>query len=198
MENWLHLIPGLLLGVALSAGSGFRIFVPLLLSNLAAKFGAIHISQDMAWMAENTATVVLITACIAEIAAYYVTFVDNFLDTIALPASVVAGTLLTTQFLPIDDPSLKWGLGLLAGGGAAGTVQASTSVLRLASSKFTGGFGNGFLSSFENFVSLIMSILAIWLPIFMGVLAVILVFTLLRKILKKKAKPQSDKTRIEI
>ncbi len=198
MENWLSLLPGLLLGVALSAGSGFRIFVPLLLSNLAAKFGAISISPDMAWMAGNTATIVLVTACIAEISAYYVTFIDNILDSIALPASVVAGTLLTTQFLPIDDPSIKWGLGLLAGGGVAGTIQSSTTMLRLASSKLTGGLGNSFLSSFENFVSVIVSILAIWLPIFMGVLAILLTVSLIRKVLKKKAKPQKSKNRIEI
>jgi Domain of unknown function (DUF4126) len=188
MENWLALLPGLFLGLALSASSGFRVFVPLLISNLAVKFGAIGITPDFTWMASHTATGILSVACIAEIASYYVTYIDNLLDSIALPASVIAGTLLTSQFLPIDDPAIKWGLGLLAGGGVAGTIQSSTTLLRLASTKFTGGFGNAFISSFENFASVIVTILAIWLPIIMGVSALLLSIFLLRKVFKKKAK----------
>jgi Domain of unknown function (DUF4126) len=188
MENWLALVPSLFLGIALSASSGFRIFVPLLVSNLAVKFGAIGITPDFAWMASNTATGILSIACLAEIASYYVTYIDNILDSIALPASVIAGTLLTSQFLPIDDPAIKWGLGLLAGGGVAGTIQSSTTLLRLASTKFTGGIGNGFISTFENFTSVIVTILAIWLPIIMGVLAIILTVFLLRKVFRKKSK----------
>jgi Domain of unknown function (DUF4126) len=188
MENWLALLPGLFLGIALSASSGFRVFVPLLVSNLAVKFGAISITPDFAWMASHTATGILSVACVAEIASYYVTYIDNLLDSIALPASVIAGTLLTSQFLPIDDPAIKWGLGLLAGGGVAGTIQSSTTLLRLASTKFTGGFGNAFISSFENFASVIVTILAIWLPIIMGVSALLLSIFLLKKVFKKKAK----------
>jgi Domain of unknown function (DUF4126) len=192
MENWLALIPGLFLGIALSASSGFRVFVPLLISNLAVKFGAISITPDFAWMASHTATGILSVACVAEIASYYVTYIDNLLDSIALPASVIAGTLLTSQFLPIDDPAIKWGLGLLAGGGVAGTIQSSTTLLRLASTKFTGGFGNAFVSSFENFTSVIVTILAIWLPLIMGVSALLLSIFLLRKVFKKKAKNNTN------
>jgi Domain of unknown function (DUF4126) len=188
MENWLALVPGLFLGIALSASSGFRIFVPLLVSNFAVKFGAISITPDFAWMASHTATIILAVACVAEVASYYITYIDNLLDSIALPASVIAGTLLTSQFLPIDDPAIKWGLGLLAGGGVAGTIQSSTTLLRLASTKFTGGVGNAFVSSFENFTSVIVTILAIWLPIIMGVSALLLSIFLLRKVFKKKAK----------
>jgi hypothetical protein len=188
MENWLALVPGLFLGIALSASSGFRVFVPLLVSNLAVKFGAISITPDFEWMASTTATGILSVACVAEIASYYVTYIDNLLDSVALPASVIAGTLLTSQFLPIDDPAIKWGLGLLAGGGVAGTIQSSTTLLRLASTKFTGGLGNAFVSSFENFTSVVVTILAIWLPIIVGVLAVLLSVFLLRKLFKKKEK----------
>ena len=99
MENWLQWIPGLLLGVALSAGSGFRIFIPLLVSNLAAKFGLVSLSENFAWMASNQATMILIVATLAEIGGYYITFIDNILDSIALPASVVAGAFFSPPFL---------------------------------------------------------------------------------------------------
>jgi hypothetical protein len=46
MEEWLSWLPGLLLGIALSAGSGFRVFIPLLVSNLAARFGLVSVSDN--------------------------------------------------------------------------------------------------------------------------------------------------------
>jgi hypothetical protein len=186
MESIITWLPSLLLGVALSAGSGFRIFVPLLISNLAAKFGLVSVAENFQWMTANTTTVVLVVAVVVEIASYYITFIDNLLDTLALPASVVAGTLLTTQFLQIDDPMLQWGLGLLAGGGMAGTVQAGTSLLRLGSTKFTGGLGNGIFSTIENILSVGISLLSFWLPIFMGVLALLFMFWILRKFFSRK------------
>lgn len=186
MEEWLSWLPGLLLGVALSAGSGFRVFIPLLVSNLAARFGLVSVSDNFGWMLSNTATFVLLVASVVEIASYYIAFIDNLLDGIALPASVVAGTLLTTQFLKIDDPTLQWGLGILAGGGVAGTIQAGTSLIRLGSTKFTGGFGNGFFSTFENFISVAISLISLWIPLIMGVLAILLVFWMLKKLFSKK------------
>ncbi len=189
MEEWITWIPRLLLGVALSAGSGFRVFVPLLVSNLAAKFGLVSVSDNFGWMISNTATFVLVVASVVEIAAYYIAFIDNLLDSIALPASVVAGTLLTTQFLKIDDPTLQWGLGILAGGGVAGTIQAGTSLIRLGSTKFTGGIGNGFFSTFENILSIGISLVSLWIPLLMGVLALLLVFWMLKKLFSKRKKP---------
>jgi hypothetical protein len=189
MEDWITWIPGLLLGVALSAGSGFRVFIPLLVSNLAAKFGLVSVSDNFGWMISNTATFVLIVASVAEIASYYIAFIDNLLDSIALPASVVAGTLLTTQFLKIEDPTLQWGLGILAGGGVAGTIQAGTSLIRLGSTKFTGGIGNPFFSTFENILSVGISLISLWIPLIMGVLAILLVFWMLKKLFSKPSKP---------
>lgn len=189
MEEWITWIPGLLLGVALSAGSGFRVFIPLLVSNLAAKFGLVSVSDSFGWMTSNTATFVLIVASIVEMASYYIAFIDNLLDSIALPASVVAGTMLTTQFLKIEDPTLQWGLGILAGGGVAGTIQAGTSLIRLGSTKFTGGIGNSFFSTFENVVAVGISLVSIWIPLIMGVLAILLVFWMLKKLFSKRSKP---------
>ena len=188
MEDLVSWLPGLLLGIALSAGSGFRVFIPLLVSNLAAKFGLVSVSENFQWMMSNTTTIVLVVASVVEIASYYIAFIDNLLDSIALPASVAAGTLLTTQFLQIDDPTLQWGLGILAGGGVAGTIQAGTSLIRLGSTKFTGGIGNGFFSTFENILSVGISLVSLWIPLIMGVLAILLVFWMLKKLFSKKKK----------
>lgn len=175
----------LCVGIALSACSGFRIFVPMLIGNLATRFGVLDLSQGFEWLGSPAATYILGAATIAEILAYYIPVVDNLLDTIAMPASFVAGTILTTSFLKIDSPELKWTLGIVAGGGMAGTVQAGTSLLRLASTKFTLGFGNSILATVENFISIIFSALTLWIPVFMGILCVLLFFFLIRKIVKR-------------
>lgn len=177
---WLW-ITAILLGVALSASSGFRVFIPLLVSNLATRFGWINLTENFDWMASDTATIVFAVATIVEIGAYYIPFLDNLLDTLAIPSSVIAGTLLTSQFIPISDPIMQWGLGLVAGGSVAGTVQGGTSLLRLASTKFTAGIGNSIFSTIENVISTVSSIIAIFIPVLMGILALILFIWIVRR-----------------
>ncbi len=107
----------LCLGVGLAACSGFRVFVPLLLSSLALHFGFVSGAAGFEWMGTWTAIAILSTATVLEIGGYYIPWVDNLLDTIATPAAFAAGTLLTTSFVEIDNPVLQWGLGLIMGGG---------------------------------------------------------------------------------
>ncbi|SOE20824.1 protein of unknown function [Spirosomataceae bacterium TFI 002] len=190
IEQLLSLIPALALGIALSAASGFRIFIPLLVTNLASKAGFFTLAGNFTWMSSDTATIILIVAAVFELAAYYIPFIDNLLDTVAAPSAVVAGTLLTTSFLQINDPVLQWGLGLVAGGGVAGTIQAGTSLLRLGSSKFTGGLGNNFLATGENVISVGISLFSIWIPIFIAILVLLFVIWVWKKIWKRKKSVQ--------
>jgi asparagine N-glycosylation enzyme membrane subunit Stt3 len=74
----------------------------------------------------------------------------------------------------------------MAGGGVAGTIQAGTSLIRLGSTKFTGGIGNSIFSTFENVLSVGISLVSIWIPLIMGVLAILLVFWMLKKLFKSK------------
>jgi hypothetical protein len=170
------------LGIGLSASTGFRLFVPMLLANIAALTGWITPGEGFAWLATWPAFAVLLSATVVEIGAYYIPFIDNLLDTIAAPLSVVAGTLLTTSFLPVESPVLQWGLGLIVGGGTAGLVQAGTSLLRLASSKTTAGLGNPVVSTAENVASFGLSALAILLPVLAFGLVLGLLWWLFRRI----------------
>jgi hypothetical protein len=96
----------LCLGVGLAACSGFRVFVPLLLSSLAVHFDLANVTTGFEWMGTWTAIGILATATVLEIGGYYIPWVDNLLDTIATPAAFAAGTLLTTSFVEIDNPVL--------------------------------------------------------------------------------------------
>jgi uncharacterized membrane protein len=171
------------LGIALSACCGFRVFVPLLVGAVAGHFGQYTVPSTMQWMTGWTPIICLGVASIVEIAAYYIPFIDNLLDTIATPLSVAAGTVLSASLLPMEgtDPLLRWGAGLIAGGAPAGIIQLGTSALRLLSSKFTAGTGNAVVATSENAAAVGGSVLALMAPLIIAVLMLGFVLWLLAK-----------------
>ena len=181
----MELFISICLGIGLAACSGFRVFIPLLISSLDIHFGLVHVSGGFEFMGTWTAITVLFAATVAEITAYYIPWLDNLLDTIALPLSFVAGTILTTSFVQIDNPVLHWGLGLLMGGGMAGFIQAGTTLTRLASTKLSGGLANPVVSTVENITSVSLTLLTFWFPIFAFALVVLLLVWLGKKIATK-------------
>lgn len=153
------------IGIGLAACCGFRVFVPMLIASIATKLGIIDTMAGFEWLSGWPALMALLAATIFEIGAYYLPWLDNALDTLAMPTSIIAGTLLSTSFLHINNPVLHWGLGLMLGGGSASIVQAGTSLLRLGSSATTGGLANPVVSTGENVASLGLSLFSIFLPL---------------------------------
>ncbi|WP_063881405.1 DUF4126 domain-containing protein [Spirosoma spitsbergense] len=175
------------IGVGLAACCGFRIFVPLLIASAATKFGFIGTMAGFEWLGTWPALFGLLVATMLEVGAYYVPWLDNVLDTIATPTSIIAGTILSTSFLHIDNPVLHWGLGLILGGSSAGIVQAGTSLLRLGSSATTGGLANPVVASGENIASIVLSICSILLPLVTAiVIGLILLFIMSQLAAKRK------------
>jgi hypothetical protein len=172
------------LGIALSACAGFRVFIPMLAGALAGHFGIVNLPENMAWLSGWPAIALFGTAAVAEIVAYYIPFIDNLLDTIATPLSVGAGTVLAASILPLGDldPALRWGVGLLAGGSAAGTIQLGTGLLRLFSSKATVGTGNAVVATGENAAAISGSVLAFIIPVVIALVLVGLVLWILVKL----------------
>mgnify|MGYP000686928942 FL=1 len=164
MESW-ELILSIIVGVGLSAACGFRVFIPPLVMCIAAKAGHVSFGADFVWMETNVALAAFSIAAALEIGAYYIPWLDNALDTIAAPAAVVAGTMTTAAMLGDISPWMKWSLAAIAGGGAAGAVQVTTTVARGASSVLTGGLGNWVVSTGEGIGAVITAILAIVVPI---------------------------------
>ena len=131
----------LCLGIALSAASGFRVFLPPLVMSVAAINGNFELSPQFAWLGTYPAMIALGGATVVEILAYYIPVVDNLLDAIEIPTAIAVGTILTAANLGDVDPILQWTLAIVAGGGTAGTIESATSITRLASTGLTGGIG---------------------------------------------------------
>ena len=169
------------LGLGLAACSGFRVFVPLLAASLAYHSGYMAPAAGFAWLGSWAALLTLATATLVEIAGYYLPVVDNLLDTLTTPASFVAGTILMTSALPHLDPTLRWTLGILVGGGTAGLVQTGTALLRGASTATTGGLANPVLATLENTLAVGGVALTLLLPLVAaGLVVLLLVFILAR------------------
>ena len=122
-----------------------------------------------------------------EVGAYYIPFIDNLLDTVATPLSVVAGATLASSIIPMgeQEPLLRWTVGLLAGGAAAGTIQLGTGLLRLFSSKATVGTGNAVVATGENAVAVTGSVLSFIAPVIIALLLIALITWILLKIIRR-------------
>ena len=195
--NEFDVILALCMGLGLAAASGFRVFLPPFLLSIAVRADVeLFVDVDLTnssleYFDSNVAVILLGVATIAELAAYYVPWVDNLLDSIASPAAVVAGTGMTAVVLEGNtDPVIQWSLAIIAGGGVTTVVQGATVVTRGVSTAITAGIGNPVVSTGENIASLILSILAIVLAPLAAVVVLILLAMILNRMLKK-SKPST-------
>jgi hypothetical protein len=161
----LETLLGIALGLALAAACGFRVFVPLLAIGAAQASGYLTLSSGFDWLGSPPALLVFGVATAAEIIAYYVPWLDHLLDGIAAPAAVVAGIVVTASAVTGMDPFWRWTLAIIAGGGLAGTVHGSTSLLRALSTGTTGGLANPIVATGELGSAVAISVLALVVPL---------------------------------
>ena len=188
------IIMATLMGISLAAASGFRVFLPPFLLSLAARFNVVWfldidlIGTQFEFFTSTLSIVVLGIATVAEFAAFYAPWIDTALDTIATPASIVAGVAMTAIVLEGNDPIIQWAIAIVAGGGVAATIQSATVATRGLSSTFTFGLGNSAVATGENVASVALTLIAILIP-FLSALFVLLIVALLLRMKRKKKEP---------
>jgi len=175
------------LGLGLAAACGFRLFVPFLVLNLAARSGYVALDGSFEWLISTPALITLAVATALEITAYYVPWLDNLLDSVASPAAVVAGIVVTASVVTGIDPLLKWSLAVIAGGGVAGAVQAMTVGARGASSLTTAGFGNPLVTTAEIGGSALLSGMAVGVPLLIALVVPVLLILAVRRLRRRQA-----------
>lgn len=178
----------ILIGIGLAASVGFRVFVPLFALSIAAHYNVIPLNESWSWVGSNTAIITLGIATVVEIGAYFIPWIDNLLDTIAIPLATIAGTAVMVSTVAGLDPVMTWALAIIAGGGTAAAIQTSSAATRLTSTATTAGIANPVLATVETGTSIVMSILSIFVPI----IAIIFVVFLLWMVFKmyKKFRPK--------
>ncbi len=179
MSNF-DLILSVVLGVVLAASTGFRVFLPMLIAGGAAYTGHLQLGESFAWLGTPAALLMLGVAALVEIVAYYIPGLDNLLDTLAAPAAVVAGTVLSAAVMTDLPPLVKWTAAIIAGGGAAGLTQSLTTILRAKSTVFTGGVGNPVVSTAELGSAILIPILGLAAPLIALALMLVLLWLAIR------------------
>lgn len=175
-------------GVALSATSGFRVFVPFLVLSAANLAGWLELSDSFAWIGTYPALAVLAVATVVEILAYFIPWVDNALNAISVPASIVAGTILTFAFVGEMEPVLAWSISIVAGGGASLLTRAVTGIIHAGSAAATGGLATPAISLTESIGSFIMSVIALIAPIIAIVLIIFFIYWAVQALRRAKAR----------
>ncbi len=174
----------ILIGVGLAATCGFRIFVPLLVMGIAGLGGYLNLASGFDWIASYPAVIIFAVATVIEIAAYFIPYVDNLLDSISIPASVVAGIVVAASVITDMHPLLRWTLAVIAGGGVAALTSLISNGTHGLSTVVSGGAANPAVSGGETAFSVIAAILSIVVPvlaILLIVMVLIIAFRLLRR-----------------
>lgn len=172
----MEIILGLLIGIGLSIAAGFRVFVPLLVTSIASISGYFTLSDSFLWIGTYPALITFLVATIVEIAAFYIPFIDNLLDTVAPFFVSIAGIILTASSIGETTPLVSWGLAIIAGVPAGLSSQLLSSGSRATSTATTGGAGNFIVATLENIKSVVVSILAIFAPILIPFILLFVLF----------------------
>ena len=182
----------IILGIALAAATGFRVFLPMLIVSGAAYTGHLHLDNSFAWLGTPSALIMLSVAAVAEVLAYYIPVVDNLLDMVATPAAFVAGTIVSAAVMIDAPPMVKWTAAVIAGGGVAGLTQGLTGILRAHSTVLTGGLGNSVVATAELGSAALISFLALAAPSAAIVLVVLFLLVAIRLIRRRVRREKSS------
>jgi len=178
----------IVLGIALAAATGFRVFLPMLIVSSAAYAGHLQLDSSFAWLGTPSALTMLSVAALAEVLAYYVPVIDNLLDTLATPAALIAGTIVSAAVMTDVPPMVKWTAAVIAGGGTAGLTQGLTAILRAHSTVLTGGLGNSVIATAELGGAVLISFLALVAPaaaVALVILFLLVAIRLLRRLFRR-------------
>jgi hypothetical protein len=158
-------LAGVMIAVGLAAACGFRVFVPPFVVGLLHAAGQIELSESVQWISSPIALVAFGGAMTLEIVAYFVPVVDNVLDTVATPAAVVAGIVMSASVMTDLSPVVQWSIAAILGVGVTAPVQAATAALRGAATLTSAGIGNPLLAAGEMAAAGIVTALGIFAPV---------------------------------
>lgn len=173
----MEILFSILLGVGLAASCGFKAFVPFLIMSIANLSGHLELSEGFAWIGTYPALVVFVLATVLEILAYYIPVVDNALDIISTPVTIICGVLVTVSCIQGLSPLFSWTIAVILGGTAAGVTKTINTSVRAVSTATTVGLGNMVVNTFQTFMSIIMSINSIFMPITVIIMLAIIIYT---------------------
>jgi len=181
-------IISIFLGIGLAASVGFRVFLPLFALSLASYFGIWDLNASWQWVGSLAAVITLGVATLIEIFAYFIPWVDNLLDSFAVPLAAIAGTAVMVSTVANLDPVVTWSLAIIAGGGTATAIKGAGAATRLTATATTGGLANPLVSTVETGTAIVVTTASIFAPILAAILVIMILFVIFR--IYRKLRPR--------
>ena len=166
------------LAYALTTTAGLRGFLTLFAASVAAHYHVIHPSGAFAWLASDTATIVLGVFALVELVADKVPALDNALHVVSFAVRPIAGAILVGGTVHTDNPGTLYA-GMALGALNSLVVHGSSAAARAASTVTTLGTANAPISAGEDATSIFGIVLAFLHPYIAAILAAIFVLTLI-------------------
>ena len=183
---------GLMTALGLSTAAGLNAYLPLLIVGGLDRWTdqiALHAPYDT--LAEPGVMIAIGAIAIVDFVGDKVPAIDSVLHAIGVVVAPVAGALVALAVTGNDavDPAFAVVLGVAA----AGATHGARSIVRPASTAFTGGAGNPVLSLGEDTISTVLSFSAVIVPV-VAFLLVLVLFALLiwavRRVFRRRRRPR--------
>lgn len=188
--DWTTIVPSLAMGIGLAACAGIRAWLPLLMAGGLARWGVIELGPSFQFIAGNRALILFGVATVIEILADKVPAVDHALDSLSTVLRPAAGSLLAASVLwQVSDPLTALALGVAVGAPTSLVPHAAKSLLRAASTTFTGGLANPFISILEDLMAVALFVLTILVPVVVAAVLVLIGLLVARRLVRRTPAP---------
>lgn len=176
------------LAIALAACAGVRAWLPLLLAGGLSRAGVLELGDAFAFLGTTKALVIFAAATLVEMAADKVPTLDHALDALSTLLRPAAGSLLAASAIGVvSDPLTALVLGVAIGAPSSLVPHAGKTLMRTASTVFTGGIANPVLSLLEDALALFLFALAVVVPMLIAFAVLVTGFVVLRRLARRPA-----------
>ena len=188
--EWTTIVPSLAMGIGLAACAGIRAWLPLLMAGGMARWGIIELGPSFQFIAGDRALILFGVATVIEILADKIPAVDHALDTLSTVLRPAAGSLLAASVLwQVSDPLTALALGVAVGAPTSLVPHAAKSLLRAASTTFTGGLANPFISVLEDLMAVALFVLTVLIPVAVAAMLVLVGLLVARRLARRTPAP---------
>jgi hypothetical protein len=188
--DWTTIVPSLGMGIGLAACAGIRAWLPLLMAGGLARWGIIELGQSFQFIASDRALILFGVATVIEILADKIPAVDHALDSLSTVLRPAAGSLLAASVLwQVSDPLTALALGVAVGAPTSLVPHAAKSLLRAASTTFTGGLANPIISVLEDLIAVALFVLTVLIPFVVAAVLVLIGLLVARRLTRRPPVP---------
>ena len=166
-------VVGLMTALGLSTAAGLNAYLPLLIVGGLDRFtDLLTLDAPYDTLAEPGVMLAIGAVALVDFVGDKIPAIDSVLHAIGVVVAPIAGALVALAATGNDavDPAFAIVLGVAA----AGATHGARSIVRPASTAFTGGAGNPVLSLGEDTISTVLSFAAVLVPVVAFILALLL------------------------